>query len=174
MGLHGALVQAVLVADDNVFCLAHALFASSPPCVCVCVSVCVCRRASSSTRLLFCTTGVLLRQLQSDPAIHGISHVFVDEVRLLAMKTPVALSVCTSPLSSCTRTRTHTLIHTHTHATNPSTSSRTGSRAQPGQRRAAGAAARCSQAQARPQGGADERNAGRGQVLEVLWGSARH
>eukprot|EP00850_Spirogloea_muscicola_P002132 SM000008S22221 [mRNA] locus=s8:500482:508252:+ [translate_table: standard] len=33
-----------------------------------------------STRLLFCTTGTLLRQLQSDPVLHGISHVIVDEI----------------------------------------------------------------------------------------------
>ncbi len=30
---------------------------------------------SSATRLLFCTTGVLLRQLTSDAAISGITHV---------------------------------------------------------------------------------------------------
>eukprot|EP00850_Spirogloea_muscicola_P008113 SM000042S15380 [mRNA] locus=s42:611728:619499:- [translate_table: standard] len=35
---------------------------------------------SQSTRLLFCTTGTLLRQLQSDPVLHGISHVIVDEI----------------------------------------------------------------------------------------------
>eukprot|EP00850_Spirogloea_muscicola_P007664 SM000039S14494 [mRNA] locus=s39:452616:460352:- [translate_table: standard] len=35
---------------------------------------------SQSTRLLFCTTGTLLRQLQSDPVLRGISHVIVDEI----------------------------------------------------------------------------------------------
>ena len=33
------------------------------------------------TRLLFCTTGVLLRQLQSDGALTNISHIIIDEVR---------------------------------------------------------------------------------------------
>lgn len=39
------------------------------------------RRATQSTRLLFCTVGVLLRQLQQGPsALARVSHVFVDEV----------------------------------------------------------------------------------------------
>ena len=37
-------------------------------------------RQSSKTRMLFCTTGVLLRRLQQDPDLIGISHVVVDEV----------------------------------------------------------------------------------------------
>ena len=37
-------------------------------------------RQSSNTRLLFCTTGILLRRLQSDPDLRGVSHVIVDEV----------------------------------------------------------------------------------------------
>jgi HrpA-like RNA helicase len=35
---------------------------------------------SVSTRLLFCTTGVLLRQLTNNPLIPGITHVILDEV----------------------------------------------------------------------------------------------
>ncbi|XP_069788016.1 putative ATP-dependent RNA helicase DHX57 isoform X2 [Narcine bancroftii] len=35
---------------------------------------------SSSTRLLYCTTGVLLRRLEADPDLRGVSHVIVDEV----------------------------------------------------------------------------------------------
>ncbi|XP_051504272.1 putative ATP-dependent RNA helicase DHX57 isoform X2 [Myxocyprinus asiaticus] len=35
---------------------------------------------SSSTRLLFCTTGVLLRRLEGDAELSGITHVIVDEV----------------------------------------------------------------------------------------------
>ncbi|KAL2083418.1 hypothetical protein ACEWY4_021191 [Coilia grayii] len=35
---------------------------------------------SSSTRLLFCTTGVLLRRLEGDPELSGVTHVIVDEV----------------------------------------------------------------------------------------------
>ncbi|WWD16188.1 hypothetical protein CI109_100613 [Kwoniella shandongensis] len=38
------------------------------------------RRAGSDTRLLFCTTGVVLRRLGSgDPDLLGVSHVIVDE-----------------------------------------------------------------------------------------------
>ena len=34
----------------------------------------------ASTRLMFCTTGVLLRQLQSQNALENISHIVIDEV----------------------------------------------------------------------------------------------
>jgi ATP-dependent RNA helicase DHX29 len=37
-------------------------------------------RRSSATRLLFCTTGIILRRLVEDPELRGISHVVVDEV----------------------------------------------------------------------------------------------
>ncbi|KAM9253222.1 ATP-dependent RNA helicase DHX29 isoform 1-T1 [Dugong dugon] len=37
-------------------------------------------RASESTRLLYCTTGVLLRKLQEDGLLSNVSHVIVDEV----------------------------------------------------------------------------------------------
>jgi ATP-dependent RNA helicase DHX36 len=36
--------------------------------------------ASSATKVLFCTTGILLRRLQSDPLMDKVSHVIVDEV----------------------------------------------------------------------------------------------
>lgn len=35
---------------------------------------------SSATRLLYCTTGVLLRRLEGDTALQGVSHIIVDEV----------------------------------------------------------------------------------------------
>ncbi|GCC31188.1 hypothetical protein chiPu_0009645 [Chiloscyllium punctatum] len=35
---------------------------------------------TSSTRLLYCTAGVLLRRLEADPDLQGVSHVIVDEV----------------------------------------------------------------------------------------------
>ena len=38
------------------------------------------RRASDDTKLLFCTTGILLRRLAGDPLLSGVSHVFLDEV----------------------------------------------------------------------------------------------
>lgn len=37
-------------------------------------------KVTKDTRLLFCTTGILLRRLQSDPDLSGVSHVVVDEV----------------------------------------------------------------------------------------------
>lgn len=35
---------------------------------------------SSATRLLYCTTGVLLRRLEGDATLQGITHIIVDEV----------------------------------------------------------------------------------------------
>ncbi|KAI5679650.1 hypothetical protein M9H77_00877 [Catharanthus roseus] len=35
---------------------------------------------SAQTRLLFCTTGVLLRQLVQDPDLRGVSHLMIDEI----------------------------------------------------------------------------------------------
>ena len=35
---------------------------------------------SSQTRLLFCTTGILLRRLENDPELKSVSHIVVDEV----------------------------------------------------------------------------------------------
>ncbi|CAO3662941.1 unnamed protein product [Rhizopus stolonifer] len=37
-------------------------------------------KVSSETRLQFVTTGVLLRRIQSDPELVGVSHVMIDEV----------------------------------------------------------------------------------------------
>lgn len=37
-------------------------------------------RKSQSTRLLFCTTGIILRRLVEDPNLEGISHLVLDEV----------------------------------------------------------------------------------------------
>lgn len=36
--------------------------------------------AGPATRLTFCTTGVLLRQLLADPDLAGASHLVIDEV----------------------------------------------------------------------------------------------
>ncbi len=38
------------------------------------------QKRSAATRLLFCTTGVLLRKLVGDPRLNGVSHVMVDEI----------------------------------------------------------------------------------------------
>ncbi|KAL5742051.1 hypothetical protein ACOSP7_028783 [Xanthoceras sorbifolium] len=37
-------------------------------------------KCSAQTRLLFCTTGVLLRQLVQDPDLNHVSHLLVDEI----------------------------------------------------------------------------------------------
>jgi ATP-dependent RNA helicase DHX57 len=37
-------------------------------------------KISTSTRLTFCTTGILLRRLCSDPLLQSVSHILVDEV----------------------------------------------------------------------------------------------
>mgnify|MGYP000879236651 CR=1 FL=1 len=37
-------------------------------------------RRSRDTRLLYCTQGILLRQLVANPLLHGVSHVVLDEV----------------------------------------------------------------------------------------------
>ena len=37
-------------------------------------------KTSSGTRLLFCTTGILLRRLESDPELNEVTHVIIDEV----------------------------------------------------------------------------------------------
>jgi ATP-dependent RNA helicase DHX36 len=37
-------------------------------------------KRSAQTRLLFCTTGVLLRRLVQEPDLNGVSHVMVDEI----------------------------------------------------------------------------------------------
>lgn len=36
------------------------------------------------TRLLYCTTGVLLRKLQHDRHLSSLTHIIVDEVRVTA------------------------------------------------------------------------------------------
>ena len=36
--------------------------------------------AAPSTRLMLCTTGILLRRMQGDPLLTGVSHVIIDEV----------------------------------------------------------------------------------------------
>ncbi|KAH7041898.1 P-loop containing nucleoside triphosphate hydrolase protein, partial [Linnemannia elongata] len=37
-------------------------------------------KSSRNTKLLFCTTGILLRRLHSDPTLQNVTHVMVDEV----------------------------------------------------------------------------------------------
>ncbi|KAG7397023.1 ATPdependent RNA helicase [Phytophthora boehmeriae] len=50
-------------------------------------------KKSSNTRLLFCTTGVLLRRLLNDRQLLGVSHVIVDEVHERNVDTDFLLSI---------------------------------------------------------------------------------
>jgi hypothetical protein len=42
-------------------------------------------KSSHRTRLLFCTTGILMRRLSSEPLLESISHVVLDEVRYMCV-----------------------------------------------------------------------------------------
>jgi ATP-dependent RNA helicase DHX29 len=48
-------------------------------------------KRSSRTKLLFCTTGIVLRRLQEDSTLKGVSHVIVDEVHERQQQTDVLL-----------------------------------------------------------------------------------
>lgn len=48
-------------------------------------------KRSRATRLVFCTTGVLLRKLQSDPQLESLTHVLVDEVHERSVETDFLL-----------------------------------------------------------------------------------
>jgi ATP-dependent RNA helicase DHX36 len=50
-------------------------------------------KRSPKTRLLLCTTGVLLRRLQVDPDLASVSHVFVDEVHERDLNTDFLLII---------------------------------------------------------------------------------
>lgn len=54
----------------------------------------------ASTRLMFCTTGVLLRQLQSKSALENFSHVVIDEVHERHLDTDVLLAILKKTLPS--------------------------------------------------------------------------
>ena len=53
----------------------------------------LCRKSSKKTRLLLCTTGILLRRLQCDPDLASVSHVFVDEVHERDLNTDFLLII---------------------------------------------------------------------------------
>ena len=50
-------------------------------------------KRSAKTRLLLCTTGILLRRLQVDPDLASVSHVFVDEVHERDLNTDFLLII---------------------------------------------------------------------------------
>ncbi|CAL8471800.1 g11342 [Coccomyxa elongata] len=58
-------------------------------------------RTSRRTRLLFCTTGVLLRRLLGDPALQGTTHVVVDEVHERSADSDLLLLLLRGLLASC-------------------------------------------------------------------------
>ena len=61
-----------------------------------------------STRLLFCTTGIALRMMLSEPLLEGISHVVVDEVHERDTQTDQLLLCCAS---SCPHAPTSRSTH---------------------------------------------------------------
>jgi len=48
---------------------------------------------SSSTRLVFATTGILLRRFSSDPALVSVSHIIVDEVHERSMQSDFLITM---------------------------------------------------------------------------------
>ena len=50
-------------------------------------------KATSNTRLLFCTTGILLKRLEEDPDLWNVTHVFVDEVHERSIESDFLLMV---------------------------------------------------------------------------------
>lgn len=50
-------------------------------------------KTSAKTRLTFVTTGILLRRLQTDPTLDGVTHIMVDEVHERSVDTDFLLSI---------------------------------------------------------------------------------
>jgi len=50
-------------------------------------------KKSSRTRLLFCTTGILLKRLEDDKDLANVTHVFIDEVHERGIETDFLLMV---------------------------------------------------------------------------------
>lgn len=65
-------------------------------------------RMGPSTRLTFCTTGILLRRLTSDEMLGGVSHIMVDEVTATRMCVELLLAAGFDRFSSCCRKK-HTV-----------------------------------------------------------------
>lgn len=56
------------------------------------------RRMSARTKLLFCTTGLLLRLVTADPDLSYVTHIIVDEVHERDRFRWVAKLICTHVL----------------------------------------------------------------------------
>ena len=54
------------------------------------------KKMSKRTRLLFCTTGILLRRMQGDMDMNGVTHIVVDEVHERNVDTDFLLAVLRS------------------------------------------------------------------------------
>lgn len=54
-----------------------------------------------ATRLLFCTTGILLRRLASEPALASVSHVIVDEVGMHCLQLVTDTTPMQASLMAC-------------------------------------------------------------------------
>ena len=50
-------------------------------------------KATPNTRLLFCTTGILLKRLEEDATLQNVTHVFVDEVHERSIESDFLLMV---------------------------------------------------------------------------------
>lgn len=50
-------------------------------------------KATANTRLLFCTTGILLKRLEEDALLQNVTHVFVDEVHERSIESDFLLMV---------------------------------------------------------------------------------
>ncbi|KAM3567276.1 hypothetical protein VYU27_010575, partial [Nannochloropsis oceanica] len=53
-----------------------------------------------TTKLLFCTTGILLRKLQLNPLLNGISHIILDEVHERSLESDFLLIILRDVLPS--------------------------------------------------------------------------
>lgn len=62
-------------------------------------------KANTNTRLLFCTTGILLKRLEEDPTLHNVTHVFVDEVHERSIESDFLLMVLRDMLPKRTSDR---------------------------------------------------------------------
>ncbi|XP_044748231.1 putative ATP-dependent RNA helicase DHX57 [Coccinella septempunctata] len=56
-------------------------------------------KTSASTRLMFCTTGILLRRLESDPLMPEVTHIVVDEVHERSEESDFLLMILRDMLS---------------------------------------------------------------------------
>jgi ATP-dependent RNA helicase DHX57 len=63
------------------------------------------KKLSRDTRLMFCTTGILLRRLVSDPALRGVSHVIIDEVHERSLDSDLLMLLLRDTLVSNTELR---------------------------------------------------------------------